>query len=197
MIIRILIAAVAVAMLAGCMAPTMNEARQEGPYKVLTSKKSDAALAKCVHYEWQNQPIFGGTPGATLQPGRDNGYTVFTEGSQYFVDIQPQGAEFEGTPTARDIYLDNTPLQDPQGNMNFPNVKWEWRTGAVDQSYIQGTPSIENETTISIELRSGTPWVRAISNTQLCAVRVRFAWPALQSVDSGGNVNGKGNASFC
>lgn len=98
--------------------------------------------------------------------------------------------EFEGTPTARDIFLDNTPLQDPQGNMNFPNVKWEWRTGAVDQTYIQGIPSIANETTIGTELRSGTPWVRAISNTQLSAVRVRFAWPALQSVDSGGNING-------
>ena len=98
--------------------------------------------------------------------------------------------EFEGTPTARDIFLDNTPLQDPQGNMNFPNVKWEWRTGAVDQTYIQGIPSIANETTIGTELRSGTPWVRAITNTQLSAVRVRFAWPALQSVDSGGNING-------
>ena len=98
--------------------------------------------------------------------------------------------EFEGTPTARDIYLDNTPLQDPQGNMNFPNVKWEWRTGAVDQTYIQGIPSVENETTIGTELRSGTPWVRSISNTQLSAVRVRFAWPALQSVDADGNING-------
>lgn len=98
--------------------------------------------------------------------------------------------EFEGTPTDRDIRLDGTPLQDPQGNMNFPNVKWEWRTGAVDQTYIQGIPSIENETTISTELRSGTPWVRAISNTQLSAVRVRFAWPALQSVDTSGNING-------
>jgi predicted phage tail protein len=98
--------------------------------------------------------------------------------------------EFEGTPTDRDIRLDGTPLQDPQGNMNFPNVKWEWRTGAVDQTYIQGIPSIENETTISTELRSGTPWVRAISNTQLSAVRVRFAWPALQSVDASGNING-------
>ncbi|NVZ91309.1 DUF1983 domain-containing protein [Pseudomonas yamanorum] len=98
--------------------------------------------------------------------------------------------EFEGTPTAKDIYLDNTPLQDPQGNMNFPSVKWEWRTGAVDQTYIQGIPSVENETTISTELRSGTPWVRAINNVQLSAVRVRFAWPALQSVDAGGNING-------
>ncbi|MFI7801044.1 hypothetical protein PSFL_21390 [Pseudomonas sp. DD1] len=74
--------------------------------------------------------------------------------------------------------------------MNFPNVKWEWRTGAVDQTYIQGITSIENETTISSELRSGTPWVRAISNTQLSAVRVRFAWPALQSVDANNNING-------
>ncbi len=98
--------------------------------------------------------------------------------------------EFEGTPTARDICLDNTPLQDPQGNMNFPSVKWEWRTGAVDQTSIGGIPSVENETTISTELRSGTPWVRAITNTQLSAVRVRLAWPALQSVDSGGNING-------
>ncbi|WLH76815.1 DUF1983 domain-containing protein [Pseudomonas sp. FP2335] len=98
--------------------------------------------------------------------------------------------EFDGTPTARDIFLDDTPIQDPQGNMNFPNVKWEWRTGGVDQASIAGIPSVENETTISTELRSGTPWVRAITNTQLSAVRVRFAWPALQSVDASGNING-------
>lgn len=98
--------------------------------------------------------------------------------------------EFEGVLTARDIYLDNTPLQDPQGNMNFPNVKWEWRTGAVDQAYIQGIPSVENETTISTELRSGTPWIRAINNIQLSAVRLRFSWPMLQSIDAVGNING-------
>ncbi|MBV7523467.1 phage tail protein [Pseudomonas sp. PDM29] len=98
--------------------------------------------------------------------------------------------EFAGNPTAQDIYLDNTPLQDPQGNMNFPNVKWEYRNGSIEQGYIQGIPSVENETTVGIELRSGTPWVRAISNTDLSAVRLRFAWPALQSVDASGNVNG-------
>ncbi|PXX51829.1 Phage-related protein, tail component [Pseudomonas sp. LAMO17WK12:I10] len=98
--------------------------------------------------------------------------------------------EFAGVPTAQDIYLDNTPLQDSAGNMSFPNVKWEFRSGSVEQGYIQGIPSVENETTLGIELRSGTPWVRAISNIELSAVRLRFAWPALQSVDSGGNVNG-------
>lgn len=98
--------------------------------------------------------------------------------------------EFDGTPTAKNIYLDNTPLQDDQGNLNFPNVKWEWRTGSVEQPYIPGIPSVENETSLGIELRSGTPWVRAISNTQLSAVRLRFAWPMLQSIDASGNING-------
>lgn len=98
--------------------------------------------------------------------------------------------EFDGIPTAKNIYLDNTPLQDEQGNFNFPNVKWEWRTGSVEQPYIPGIPSVENETTLGIELRSGTPWVRSINNTQLSAVRLRFAWPMLQSIDESGNING-------
>lgn len=98
--------------------------------------------------------------------------------------------EFDGVPTAANIYLDNTPINDTSGNVNFPNVKWEWRTGAVDQSYIQGIPSVENETTVNVELRSDTAWVRSLTNPQLSAVRLRFAWPALQRQDDSGNVGG-------
>ncbi|MEE4668276.1 phage tail protein [Pseudomonas alliivorans] len=98
--------------------------------------------------------------------------------------------EFEGTPTAADIYLDNTPINDASGNVNFQNVKWEWRTGSVDQSYIPGIPSIDNDTTVNVELRNDSPWVRSITNTQLSAVRVRLAWPALQQQDDEGNVGG-------
>jgi predicted phage tail protein len=98
--------------------------------------------------------------------------------------------EFDGVPTAANIYLDNTPINDASGNVNFPNVKWEWRTGAVDQTYIPGIPSVENETTVNVELRSDTAWVRSLTNTQLSAVRLRFAWPALQQQDENGNVGG-------
>ncbi|HGW4496363.1 TPA: phage tail protein [Pseudomonas aeruginosa] len=98
--------------------------------------------------------------------------------------------EFAGVPSERDIYLDNTPLMDPSGNLNFPNVKWEWRAGAVDQDYIPGIPAVENETSVNVELRSDTPWVRSLSNTQLSAVRLRFAWPALQQQDTNGNIGG-------
>ncbi|MGH8383848.1 host specificity protein J [Pseudomonas sp.] len=98
--------------------------------------------------------------------------------------------EFEGTPTAQDIYLDNTPIQDSSGNINFPNVKWDWRPGSIEQTYIPGIPAIENETTVNVELRSDNPWSRALSNIQLSAVRLRFSWPRLAIQDQGGNTNG-------
>lgn len=98
--------------------------------------------------------------------------------------------EFDGRPTDRDIYLDNTPIMDASGNVNFPGVKWEWRPGSVEQDYIQGIPSVENETNVNVELRSDNPFTRALSNTQLSAVRVRMTWPRLAQQDSNGNTNG-------
>ncbi|WP_139671668.1 phage tail protein [Pseudomonas sp. F16(2018)] len=99
--------------------------------------------------------------------------------------------EFDGTPTDRDIYLDNTPIMDASGNVNFPGVKWEWRRGTVEQDYIQGIPAIESETSVGVELRSDQPWTRALSNTQLSAVRLRFSWPRLLQQDPNtGDTNG-------
>ncbi|WPN50960.1 phage tail protein [Pseudomonas sp. P9_2] len=98
--------------------------------------------------------------------------------------------EFDGTPTARDIFLDNTPIQDASGNFNFTNVKWEWRPGSVEQTYIPGIPSVDNETSLNIELRSGAPWVQSLTNLQLSAARIRLATPRLASQDAEGNING-------
>ena len=98
--------------------------------------------------------------------------------------------EFDSVPTDYDIYLDNTPIRDASGNYNFPNVKWDWRPGSVDQTHIPGIPSVESETSLNIELRADSPWVRSITNTQLSAVRMRLAWPALQRSDDQGNVGG-------
>lgn len=65
--------------------------------------------------------------------------------------------EFEGTPTARDIYLENTPIQDVSGSYNFTNVKWEWRPGPL----IRTTYQVSHQ---------------SINTTQLSSVRVCMAW---------------------
>lgn len=98
--------------------------------------------------------------------------------------------EWEGTIDGTMIYLDGTPLIDSQGNENFPGTKWEFRPGSVQQSYIQGIPSVENETTVNTELTSDNDWVRSISNSMLSAVRIRLRWPNIQQQKDNGDIVG-------
>lgn len=95
-----------------------------------------------------------------------------------------------GTLDGRDIYLDGTPLIGPSGAENFPGVRFEFRPGTPHQKHIAGLPAVENETGIGVELSSGTDWVRAITDPQLSAVRLRLSWPALQQQKDNGDVVG-------
>ncbi|MFS9650309.1 phage tail protein [Enterobacter hormaechei] len=91
--------------------------------------------------------------------------------------------EFAGGLDAKNIFLGDsssyTPLQNADGSYNFNNVKYEFRSGTQDQDYIQGFPGIENELQVSYELKQAVPYVRAVSNTQLSALRIRLGWPTL------------------
>ncbi|MCR1332324.1 host specificity protein J [Enterobacter sp. BT4] len=91
--------------------------------------------------------------------------------------------EFAGGLDGKNIFLGDsssyTPLQNADGSYNFNNVKYEFRSGTQDQDYIQGFPGIENELQVSYELKHAVPYVRAVSNTQLSALRIRLGWPTL------------------
>jgi len=89
------------------------------------------------------------------------------------------------------IYLNQVPVQNSDGTLNFSGVTVETRSGAQDQSYIPGFPSVENEVAVNVELRGGEPVVRTVSGPDLSAVRIRLAVPALQEVD-GENGDRKG-----
>lgn len=91
----------------------------------------------------------------------------------------------------RDIYLDGTPIQNESGGLNFEQVQCDFRYGTQDQDYIQGFPSSEVTTPISIELTSSLAWVRAISNTELSAVRITMAVAGLSKTNTeNGDING-------
>lgn len=85
------------------------------------------------------------------------------------------------------VYLEETPLHNPNGGSNFQDIQFDFRNGTNDQTHIEGFPDISSEAAINVELKSDTPWVRAISNTDLDAVRVRFKWGPLrqQNADNG------------
>ncbi len=91
----------------------------------------------------------------------------------------------------RSVFLDETPLANEDGSLNFSGVTLDTRNGTQDQTYIPGFPAVENESSVSIELRSDQPWTKAYSNLQLSAVRIRLAVTRLsQTNTSNGDTNG-------
>ncbi|MFK8873782.1 host specificity protein J [Serratia sarumanii] len=98
--------------------------------------------------------------------------------------------EFGGNIDGTRIFLDGTPIISADGTENFPGVRWDFRPGTPHQEYIPGMPDVENEIAVSTELTSDRDWVRAVSNTQLSAVRLRFSWSQLQQQQDNGDVVG-------
>lgn len=89
------------------------------------------------------------------------------------------------------IYLDDTPLEGLNGEQNFQDVTIDLRLGTNDQDYIEGFPDISSEIAIGTELKSDTPWVKAFTNLDLDAVRVRLKWGPLREQNAkNGDVNG-------
>lgn len=90
----------------------------------------------------------------------------------------------------RSIKLGDTPIQAANGTMNYPGVKWQFRSGELNQPRLDGIAESSNEIGVSQELRSTTPYIYTVTNSMVDAVRVRFSWPQLQSQDKSGNING-------
>lgn len=91
----------------------------------------------------------------------------------------------------KSVYLDDTPLQNDDGEFNFTGVKVDFRAGTNDQEYIDGFADVASETNVGVELKHGTPWVKSFNNLDLDALRVRLKWGALRSQNSdNGDVSG-------
>lgn len=89
------------------------------------------------------------------------------------------------------VYLDETPLQNPDGSFNFTGYNVVTRNGLANQSYIEGFSEVENEVGIGLKVRKATPIVRNISNENVNAVRVTVSVPSLTYTNaSNGDISG-------
>lgn len=94
--------------------------------------------------------------------------------------------EIEGGLTAQNIFIDNTPLANPDDSYNFKGVHWEFRNGSQTQDYIQGMPEVSNELRSGYKVKANKPWVRSFSNLELDAIRIKLNLPVhVQYQDNG------------
>jgi predicted phage tail protein len=91
----------------------------------------------------------------------------------------------------KSVYLDETPVESSNGTRNFTNFQIDYRLGTPDQSFIPGFDSVENEISVGVELKQGSPFIRQFTNTNLDAIRVRLSVPALHKTNKeNGDISG-------
>jgi hypothetical protein len=106
------------------------------------------------------------------------------------VDLISEG-EIQGLKAgAQSIFLNNTQLQNADGSYNFRNVTVYTRNGTQNQSYIPGSPGIEDEKPVGVQVQQATPIVRTITDPNVDAARITITVPQLQSFTNEGDVNG-------
>lgn len=84
-----------------------------------------------------------------------------------------------GLLSGRDIYLDDTPIIDANGSVNY-DVKWEFRKGVQNQEHINSLPAVENYESYGLKVETTRPFIKNITNTSVDQVRVNLSFPALQ-----------------
>ncbi len=107
------------------------------------------------------------------------------------VDLISEG-EIEGLVDGlQSVYLDDTPIQNPDGTTNFSGVTLESRNGSQQQSYVPGFSSVENEVVVGVEVKASQPVVRSITDPDVDAVRIKVSVPQLTNQDTtNGDLNG-------
>lgn len=97
------------------------------------------------------------------------------------IDILSEG-EIVGLKNGlRSVYLNETPVQGPDGSFNFRDVSVEHRVGTVHQEEVSGQNGAEFEIGVGTEVKFDTSITRSISTANVGAVRVTLGIPQLSS----------------
>ncbi|VEB43005.1 Uncharacterised protein [Chromobacterium violaceum] len=84
----------------------------------------------------------------------------------------------------KSIYLDDTPIQNPDGSFNFQNMQVSYRTGTQTQPAIPGFPAVETEIGVGLEVKASNPITQTVADVNATAIRVTVSLPAgLRSTD--------------
>ncbi|WP_434352978.1 phage tail protein [Psychrobacter sp. HD31] len=93
--------------------------------------------------------------------------------------------------TFKNIYLDNTPIQNDDGSYNFTGIKVSALPGTHNQDYLAGFDTTDKIVSVGAEVKQDTPITRTITDPLIDSVRVTLALGSLVTMkDNGDRVGG-------
>lgn len=118
----------------------------------------------------------GGSKGRTPVEGADS---LRSTTVARIIDLLSEG-EVEGLVDGlRSVYLDETPVQNQDGTLNFKGFNVELRKGTQAQTHMPGFASVENSVQVGVEIRRDASITRQFSNPNIDAVRLTLSTPTL------------------
>lgn len=97
------------------------------------------------------------------------------------------GFEHGNDEPLKSIYLNDTPIQNQDGTLNFSGVRVEYNRGSVDQDYLPSFTSIDRNIDVGAQVKKNVPVTRSVSNTQVTSVRVTAGVDALMRTTKEGD----------
>jgi len=96
-----------------------------------------------------------------------------------------------GTNTFRkSIFLNNTPLQNANGDENFSDVEVFIKHGASNQTALKEIPATASTVPVGVAVTKSSSVSRATSTTAFDRLRVSLQFPSLQEFKDDGNIDG-------
>jgi len=114
--------------------------------------------------------------------------------SEQFVNILEVlcEGEIEGLDDgAKSIFIDDTPVQNSDGSVNFDNFTGTFAFGTQAQPHIPNpSGGIQNERAVNVEVTKTASVTRSITNSDIDRVRITISVPSLQAVEDDGDIVG-------
>ena len=96
-----------------------------------------------------------------------------------------------GTDTFRkNIFLNNTPLMNPNGEDNFQDVSVFFKNGSSNQTPIPRIPETQNTVPVSVPITKSSSVSRTTSSTPFNILRIAIQFPSLQKFEDNGDIVG-------
>lgn len=88
------------------------------------------------------------------------------------------------------IYLNDTPIENSDGSINFSGVSAQWNVGTQSQSPLKGFSDVQNEVMVSTQVEYGNAITRTVTDPNVDRLRVTVGVSSLYQIEDNGDING-------
>lgn len=106
-----------------------------------------------------------------------------------FVEVISEGEIYGLVDDMKSVYLDKTPIVNPDGTFNFKNIILKGVVGTQDQDVLAGFSSAQREVAVGTEVKKDKPITRRITDKNITNLRVTVGVKSLLQQAENGDTN--------